>query len=382
VVIFEIDLKYGFCYNIFIKPFYMDGKYKMSAINLTHNLPAKFTQHILSSTNQPQVFQAVQRAFAEKSLKPLSSDKPYILQPEGLNYLIKGQRSDGVGSALTQLLNGLGRADDVHIYRVRKAAKIQRLIERYGLQEHVEVPMKWLYWNADDQKWYVVSEKVELSDELPMLNSDYSNSVNQEKPQVESKLPADLKKVLYDETCSRKAMTPGQVRALAIFAMEAAYTDTNLSNVNFTKNGKIAIIDTEPVKRPFFKLIKSNPLFKCGLFDFYPVKLQGLFLSTSMIRLSHMSPEAESALRNVENYYIAKCAVRKTVRIAALIFAWGYAKMIPLMFAPFVAKVVVAMLLLQTAALILSCVIAMHQSRNKGVDGFMKLRQMEQGAAL
>lgn len=213
----------------------------MSTITLTQNLPAKFGPHTLGPHNNAELYTKVQQTL-RGVLEPISRSKPYVhTSPNLPGYLIKGKRTDSVGDQLDAACAAAGCANDLHIYRVRKAAKVQKLIEYYGLQDHVLVPKKYLFWDKDNQNWFVIAEKIDLAGDLPAIEAEYKTFLSCENT---ADLSEEIRRLATDQTQQRREMTAGQVRALAILAMEAGYTDTNPTNVAFTKSGKLAIIET------------------------------------------------------------------------------------------------------------------------------------------
>ncbi len=118
------------------------------------NLPKKFFSYLIGnpSCNRPSLKEEINQLFQGKPLLSLKGD--YILE-EG-NWVLKLPRKDGL---LT--------TPDTHLYRVRKAEKVRQYIEKNGLQQHLAVPQKYLYWH--ERQFYVVCEKLQLSENVPSI---------------------------------------------------------------------------------------------------------------------------------------------------------------------------------------------------------------------
>src|SRR5690606_19022081 len=121
---------------------------------------------------------------------------------------------------------------DTHLYRVRKALKIEKIIRKYDLSSSVVVPKKYLYFH--NGSWHVIAEKLSLSPDVPETNKAYWRPIVYAGCQ-------DLR-IRNGLTSSAKPITSSQARALTILAFEAGLTDLTLGNLFFTPEGKIAIV--------------------------------------------------------------------------------------------------------------------------------------------
>lgn len=204
----------------------------MSTINLS-NLPSKFQPFLIGSSTCPVSKDEIDAIF-QQSLQPLKSD--YIF--DAGKWVLKLGRTDG-----------LATTDDTHLYRVRKAEKIRTYICQNNLEEHIVVSKKYLYWHESERKFYVVSEKMDLSAEVATPASKDIEAVFK-AGQFSGQAGA------LTNNAPKRSLTPTQAKALAELSI-LGYTDLTYNNLYFTKDGKVAVIDTEPVKR-FVKKLKSS----------------------------------------------------------------------------------------------------------------------------
>lgn len=108
--------------------------------------------------------------------------------------------------------------------------KIQGIIDKYKMNDIV-VPKKYLYYN--NGQWHVIAKKITL------------DSLDPERP---------------------KELSPKQANELAIICFEGRLVDISRSNINFTPDGKLALVDTEPTTRAFYKAM--SPLVSFFLKNF------------------------------------------------------------------------------------------------------------------
>lgn len=201
------------------------------------NLPAKFHTHLLGHKKcvAPEgTKEAIDQIFDQNAKTNIKQG--YVFLSNDGDWYIKTVRK---GSCLT--------TPDTHLYRVRKALKVNAYIERNGLQDSLVVPEKYLYWNDKTKEFVTVAPSLDLSDEV-------AAPVNKE---VESKMKiAGLTEggqavVLYLDNPQRK-ITAKQAKALADLSFLGC-TDWSYNNLFFDKQGRIAVIDTEPQKRAMTK---------------------------------------------------------------------------------------------------------------------------------
>ena len=213
-----------------------------------YNLPSKFNPYFVGHPESiiPQgTVQSIRRCFAEATRSQLI---PGIF--EAGDWIFKGIRErqpDPPAVATTT---------DTHLYRVRKAEKIRKYIIANNLEGSFAVPLKYIYWNPSEGKFYVVCEKLELSEEvaecpIQEMASDLREDADKFGGQT----------LAYKNGKPQRAFTPEQARGLAELC-RLGYTDLAYDNIFFTADGKVAIIDTEPVKRYFKKLLKGSWFFR------------------------------------------------------------------------------------------------------------------------
>jgi hypothetical protein len=129
------------------------------------NLRPKFLPYLIGTENckANQETQNEIKTFFEKGANNFENsndqNKPrsyiQILGP----WIVKEKREDGI---LT--------TPDTHLYRIRKAEKIQRYITKHHLESLFAVPQKWLY--HDTNKVVVLAKKLDLSNEVASFASD------------------------------------------------------------------------------------------------------------------------------------------------------------------------------------------------------------------
>lgn len=277
------------------------------------SLPSKFNESIINrddfgDKDLKNSVEALFQKIENEGLKgtPLGN-KDYVRKYDELpGYIIKSKRTD---------LASMVVAPDTHIYRVRKARKIQGLIDKYKLSNDIVVPKKFLYFSGG--QWFVIAEELKLSDKFPSLWQPYwsVNGENEKKAGIAQGMPAEMIQRIDEgskpssDQC--QAITPGQARAKAILSFEARVTDWTLANIYFTEDGKSAVLDTEPVKRYLCKssfsvfgtLFRDRYLFNCT---------QGM-LGTAKLKLQLSDRNARNAVIKVENYYLSMGLLRTAV---------------------------------------------------------------------
>lgn len=174
--------------------------------------------------------------------------KDYIRETKG--WFVKGKRTDTSQTT-----------PDTHIDRIWQAKQIREYIKANGFENDFVVPEKYLYWDEKNEEFFVVSKTLKLSNEVGkpatkeienVLKSAYKHipALKEQGGQV---------KALYEGKTQRE-LTSQQARALAKLT-DVGYTDYTYNNLYFTKDGKVAIIDTENVKRVLNKAYAANWVF-------------------------------------------------------------------------------------------------------------------------
>lgn len=280
------------CYPTSVK------KRGMSTVSI-NNLHSKFQPFLIGSPTCTANIKAEIDAVFQKPLTLLKNN--YIF--DAGNWVLKLGRT---GSIVT--------TSDTHLYRVRKAEKIRSYIHQNNLEDHIAVPQKYLYWHAIQNQFYVVAEKMNLSPEVAQPASQ--------------EIEANFKRcgALYggqmgalDQGASKRSLTPVQAKALAELSI-LGYTDLTYNNLYFTQDGKVAIIDTEPLKRSFKKLIKSNFLyFLLGDKEF--VLTQQSIIGIAKLKTYTSDPTALQAVQKVEKNHALWMIARLIAKISAVTLA-------------------------------------------------------------
>lgn len=180
---------------------------------------------------------------------------------------------------------------DTHLYRVRKAEKIRRFIHDNELDDHFAVPEKFILPDPSNYSGFVViAEKLALSNEVGRIFSeDFAHIVALQR---EGQFHA------YATGAPQRRLNAQQVNALARLAF-LGYNDQNYNNLFFTIDGKIAILDTEPLNRFMKKALQRNVIRKClGLYNHSIANLRA-FHATSDLKFV-CSPVQQTVVERIE----------------------------------------------------------------------------------
>jgi hypothetical protein len=203
-------------------------------------LKSKFDPYILNKATDPEkvelhhqlqkIFSSHRPGFdplsAYQGFLPLGGKNHVVKHPNLPGWVIKGQRNDQFNFI-----------PDQHIYRVRKATRIQQVIDKHGFTQ-VVVPKKFLYQH--EGSWFVIAQELDL-DPNASITKNFS---------------------IFDKKIV-KPLTPEQAKEISTICFEGRLNDLGSHNLFYTRDGKIAIVDTEPVNRKtkknlgFFRLIPS-----------------------------------------------------------------------------------------------------------------------------
>lgn len=277
------------------------------------NLPSKFHPYLLGHPSCPsnQLKDEIDQICAG-SLTPLKGD--YISMAG--RWVFKLQRGDGIATT-----------PDTHIYRIRKAEKIRNYILQNHLESHLMVPKKFLYWHQVSQKFYVISEKVNLSPEVAEPESDEVEDIWKAGAVLGGGQCAALA-----EDKPKRALTAQQAKALAELST-MGYTDLSYNNLYFTTDGRIAIIDTEPQKRFLKKAVAKN-IIPYLLIDKSSLLAQQAISGTAKLKLYCSEEAARLEVRKVESKHalwnIAKLISKIALLGLALYFATNAIVLLPI----------------------------------------------------
>ncbi|MDN3507599.1 MAG: hypothetical protein P0S94_01615 [Simkaniaceae bacterium] len=342
----------------------------MTTLNL-ETIPAKFHPSVINRDDfaDQELKEKVQAAFANRVPRTLVDNaKDYVFRMPGLEgYIVKSKRTDAVGQVETP---------DTHLYRVRKADKIQKLITKYGLGDHAQVPTKLLYFHNGE--WFIIAQELQLTDEVPKVNVEaFSGVVDQLRD-----LPSFHGRVTRGLTEQGKSITPEQARALVIFAYEAGLTDLTNLNLYFTTEGKIGVIDTEPVKRYFVKLAAESWSGKL-LNNKGIIKATQACVGLAKLRVNLHDQAAIEQINKTEHYYLTIVAI-KVIAIAAICaLAITFSPAIPLTFAVLSIKIAAYTKLSMLSLQVMNLAYVYFQAHNtKNCEGVGKLGMVEQQGQL
>ena len=274
------------------------------------NLPPKFQSFLIGSPTCPAKIKDEIDTLFQQPLKPL---KDHIF--DAGKWVLKLGRTDG-----------LDTTPDTHLYRVRKAEKIRSYIHKNNLDAHIAVPRKYLYWNTTQEQFYVVAEKMNLSPEVPTPASLDMEAVFKEGASYGGQMQA------LADNAPRRSLTSAQAKALAELSV-LGYTDLSYNNLYFTQDGKVAIIDTEPLKRSLKKMVKSGFIF--FLFgDKGSLLSQQSIAGIAKLKLYIDNPTALQAVQRVEKNHalwrIAQLITKISVVTLAIYFTPTITALIPI----------------------------------------------------
>lgn len=187
-------------------------------------LSSKFDSQILNKATEPEKRELKRKLddiFSKtkgyilgvwNGFNSLTPERRYIVEhPELPGWVIKGPRSYGEVTP------------DTHIYRVRKALRINNIIKKYGFTE-VVVPEKYLYQYKNE--WVVVAKKLNLDPHAKIILTNFNP--------------------IYD---TYNPLNPKAAKELAIICFEGRFDDLKENNLLYSIDGRIALVDTEPFNR-------------------------------------------------------------------------------------------------------------------------------------
>jgi hypothetical protein len=192
----------------------------MSTIIRYSELPKKFLPYLLTNGN----LATVDNAFHSPSLKRIND---YTFG--GSICIFTRPRTDGVPAL-----------SDSHIYNVRKASKIYGYLKEHGLENHITLSPKRLYWN---KQFYVVSNKMNLTDEVISCASAEMESAIRDQAVLKRQAAA------FIDGPVQRDLTPIQARGLAELAVDCGFTGITRNNFSFTPEGRVVILHTDPLHR-------------------------------------------------------------------------------------------------------------------------------------
>jgi hypothetical protein len=336
-------------------------------MNITiNNLPQKFYPYLLGHESCPATFKHEIEKVFKRPLKNLKGN--YIF--DAGNWIIKKGRTDG-----------LETTPDTHLYRIRKAVKIQKYIQSKGLEQHIMVPKKFLYWHEKESQFYVICEKVALSTEVPMPTSDYEKAIGSSMYLAGGQVAA------LAAGSPRRALTPIQAKAMAELSF-LGYTDLTYNNQYFTLDGRVAIIDTEPHKRGLKKQFASSKIiFFLG--DKSALLAQQSIAGIAKLKLYCSNPNALREVEKVEKKHvlwsIAKLIGKIAVGCLIMYFTPGVVALLPIGAVAIASLKITIMTILSIKMLFLSLnvlsVYYIWKKSHQGLEGASSIYEAELAGA-
>ena len=199
-------------------------------------------------------------------------------------------------------------APDMHLYRVRKAAKIQKYLVQ-----------------ASTDGYYVVASKLDLSDAVAPregLRRFYGHNDDKARSGLGSE-------GFFSGQCARafaesgdpareQALTVVQARTLAELSWNAGLTDLSYNNFFFTHDGRVALLDTEPLARSAKKSNASKVAHILLPGDKWLISaqqsLQGIMMLSTTICAG--SPQVRDAIQSVERKYFIQSLAAAVAKAA------------------------------------------------------------------
>lgn len=221
-------------------------------------LPTKFEPYIINNSKDPQLQMLDQKLNsifeeAEKS-KLLEGDGNGILSREGFQKLENKAHIVTHPNLPNYIIKGGGRTDlinccaaDQHIYRVRTATRIQKIIDKNKYTDII-VPKKYLHQYKN--KWFVIAEKLDIDHSICL------DTIFTRRRDVDNCWKAEMNGQPIPQKRFQK-LSQEQARKLVHLIYDGHLLDPKAENFLFTKDGKIALIDTEPLMRNERKKIKG-----------------------------------------------------------------------------------------------------------------------------
>jgi len=220
-----------------------------------------------------------------------------------------------------------------NIGRVLLAEKINRYLKQNGYEEEFEVVQERLYFHDLEQKFYVVGRALDLTLQIPSFGPLYKKQIRQsaspssfEGKSRESESDTD-EETSSEASGSSKHLSGSleeekklsflelkftQAKALAELAVNCGYTDLGIDNLHYTKNGKVAIVDTEP-----FKEVVNERFFNKWIRDRDSLLAQQAIGGIAKLKLYCSNMDAFKAVEKVEAKH-ALWTIAKTVMKIAL----------------------------------------------------------------
>lgn len=325
----------------------------MTTINQFADLPSQFVPYLVRN-----------RALAEVDYafnQPLCSLQDDLFTDQRQIFLFKRAQKNG------------DSLPDSHLYEVLKAAKIYQYIHENGYQNDVVVVEKGIYWSNRDKEFYVVSKRLNLSNEVCGCSSFLKEEI-QKSPMLEGQ-----------ERClvqgfKRRYLTVTQARALAELAT-IGYRGITFNNLLYTRQGQVAILDTEPLNR---EVRKAQCTWENFLFcDKEALRAKQAIVDIAQLKSLCVHVKALDAVDRVEKWHVIWSIYTVVVKMVLLVLFWqdGIARAIQLAPLSEQAKLVLRVslqipLIIKGTTLFLEIPQMLHlwSLSRQGWEGFKKLQ--------
>jgi hypothetical protein len=353
-----------------------------------YNLPSKFSPYLLTSEAQHSFskFNEVNKEFTKNNRHTLAKNNK------------RGRLEDDRHKKW--LFQDLHSPYATDLYGIRKAIKIKDYIEKKCAADHFHVPCKYLYCNKQNKEIYIASEKIALSNEVGKPASaeiklylseepDFFINIGRQWRALRTGRPKSGDDIGKQRHALRsgnpeRALTPIQAETLAELAIYVGYTDLSYNNLYFTPDGKVAIINTEPVNRILKKLVKKHEIIY-WLGDVGIIETRQALIGIAKLKQVCSKPEALQKVNKVEQKYVLWFLAKLVGKIALAILVIYF---IPTAFALLPLRgwaltclqaILKTIAVLKTISLTL-CIIYIYkvwQWSHQGVSGMKKIDKME-----
>jgi hypothetical protein len=268
------------------------------------NLKEKFFPHLIGHEKCP--IEDTKKQQIEEIFRDFDIQNHQFL--ENKNYII-----DAGNWILKRARPKLGH--NTHLYRVRKAEKVRKYIQKNHLQDHFTVPEMWLY--NHNGTFFVVCEKLRLSNDIARLSATWLKESLLDDPQSFQNFTQIQ---ALRNNAPERDLTPIQAHTLAELAFKAHLTDLSFGNLFFTPDHKVALIDFEPIKRTIKKekLQGFDPLLHN--IRSHLSLLQSLTGTAKLKTYTSCNNGAMQQIESVERKYICWHLATRVLRLTAAIF--------------------------------------------------------------
>jgi len=259
-----------------LQPFLLGSPQSKAPLDLKEKIDAVFAKGLQCLNTEDRVMDGI----------GLLQSRDYVF--DAGDWVLKSARTGNLGRTPESL-------QDLLIHRVTQIEMLRSFVTHNKLEEAFHLPQKYLYWNESQRQFYVVAEKLELSDEIAKPHAEIEQLWRAEG----FLLGGQLKKV--GEGAQQRTITALQARSLAQMSF-LGYSDLTYNNLFFDKEGKIAIIDSEPLKKIFYNNLNASWLKYVA--DRSGLVAQHGLIGTAKLKTYCPTPELLQEVEKVEKSHV------------------------------------------------------------------------------